>query len=109
MLIAGVLSTHHNLVVPKNQKEAYKIDKHHWVKAELAELAMLKKRETWDLVELPVGKNVVRSRFTYAVKTKGDGEWYKDKARLLLKDSRWWQVKISQKCGWRLPDSSLLE
>ncbi len=70
------MSGYQDLVAPRNQKEAYKIDKDHWVKAELAELAMLNERQT-------VGKNVVGSKCTYVVKTNGDGEWYKDKVRFI--------------------------
>ena len=73
-----------DLQAPRNQKEAYKIDKDRWIEAELAELKVLKDRNTWDLVVLPDGKKVVGSRYTYSVKMTGDGEWYKDKARFIV-------------------------
>ena len=52
--------------------------------AELAELKILEERNTWNLVPLPDGKNVVGSRFTYTVKTTGDGQWHRDKARFIV-------------------------
>ena len=60
-----------DLHVPASQREAYKM-----MEAELAELDVLKQRGTWELVPRPADRNVVGSRFTYSVKTMGDGEWY---------------------------------
>ena len=45
---------------------------------------MLRERDTWELVPAPVDKNIVGSRFTYLLKTTGDGSWFKDKARFIV-------------------------
>ncbi len=54
------------------------------MEAEKAELRMLEERETWELVPRPTDKHVIGSRFTYAIKTTGDGTWYKDKVRFIV-------------------------
>ena len=36
------------------------------------------------MVPLPDGKKVVGSRFTYTIKTTGDGQWDRDKARFIV-------------------------
>ncbi len=71
-VIVGMATGFRDLIAPQNQHKAYKIDKDRWVEAELAELNMLKERQTWDLVPAPKDKNVVGSRFMYVVKTTGD-------------------------------------
>ena len=82
-VIMGMVTGFKDLKAPQNQKEAYRNDKARWYDAEVAELKMLEERETWDLVPAPNNKNVVGSRFTYAVKTTSDSQWFKDKARFI--------------------------
>ena len=82
-VIMGMVTGFKDLKAPRNQKEAYRLDKTRWFAAEVNELKMLEERETWELVPRPSDKNIVGSRFTYAVKTTGDGQWFKDKARFI--------------------------
>ena len=43
------------------------------------------KNKTWELVELPKGKNVVNNKWVYKNKFKFDGRIEKHKARLVAK------------------------
>jgi len=43
------------------------------------------KNETWDLVNLPEGKNVIGLKWVYCTKYKPDGTIQKHKARLMAK------------------------
>ena len=84
VMVNAMTTGYRDMRAPKNQKEAYKLNKDCWVEAELAELHMLKERNTWELMPPPDDKNITGSWFTYAVKTTGDRQWYKDKARFIL-------------------------
>ena len=83
----GMTANSTNLEVPTNQREAYQMDKERWVEAEKAELRMLEERETWELVPHLIDRHVIRSQFTYAIKTTGDGAWYKAKAQFIHHDT----------------------
>lgn len=47
------------------------------------EIEALKKQGTWDLVPLPTGKNIVRSKWVYKLKKNPDGTISRYKARLV--------------------------
>lgn len=49
------------------------------------EMVALEENDTWDLVPLPRGKNVVGCRWVYAVKTNLDGSISRYKVRLVAK------------------------
>ena len=49
------------------------------------EMDALEKNDTWDLVQLPKGKNMVGCRWVYAIKTNLDGSISRYKARLVAK------------------------
>lgn len=57
----------------------------HWVKAMDSEYASLLKQNTWSLVLLLVGKNVVHCKWVYKIKRDSDGTIARYKARLVAK------------------------
>lgn len=56
-----------------------------WVKAMKSEIASLEMNKTWVLVELPVGKKAISSRWLYKIKRHADGTIERYKARLVAK------------------------
>ena len=56
-----------------------------WKAAADAEFKSLTDHGTWELVELPSGKNIVRSKWVFKVKYKSDGIVDRFKARLVAK------------------------
>jgi hypothetical protein len=70
--------------VPQTHKQAMNSPDHlHWSKAELCEMESLLKCETYDLVALPPGRQVIGSRWVYALKHDQNGDLIKYKARLV--------------------------
>ena len=59
-------------------------DKQSWFKAMLEEMNSLNKSKTYDLVELPKGKRVLRNKWVFKLKKDGD-KLVKYKARLVVK------------------------
>ncbi|KAM1041533.1 hypothetical protein ACFX2J_030452 [Malus domestica] len=55
---------------PRNFQEAYFLLQ--WNQAMADELHALEENKTWSLVQLPLGKKVVRSRWIYKIKFKAD-------------------------------------
>lgn len=49
------------------------------------EMETLKAKHTWDLVKPPIGVNIMDSMWVYNIKWDGEGNWIKDKARLVGK------------------------
>ncbi|KAL0405284.1 UNVERIFIED_CONTAM: Retrovirus-related Pol polyprotein from transposon RE1 [Sesamum latifolium] len=76
----ATLSTIHE---PSYYKEARGCEE--WDVAMQQELAALEQNDTWEIVDLPLGKHPIGSKWVYKVKLKADGsfEWYK--ARLVAK------------------------
>ncbi|KAJ9538691.1 hypothetical protein OSB04_031424 [Centaurea solstitialis] len=68
---------------PRSYSEAVK--QKEWVLAMEQELQAMKDNNTWSIVSLPPGKNVVGCRWVYKVKLKADGTIERYKARLVAK------------------------
>ncbi|GMP92426.1 hypothetical protein CsSME_00042657 [Camellia sinensis var. sinensis] len=58
-----------------------------WKHAMMEEMRVLSKNDTWELVELPRGKNSVGCKWVYTVKYKADGSIERYKVRLIAKGS----------------------
>lgn len=60
---------------------------HHdeWVQAMEAKLAALQHQQIWELVDLPLGKKPICSRWVYEVKRNCDSSMCECKARLVVK------------------------
>ena len=71
--------------IPRSYKEAMTTDPARWMTAMETEIATLKAKHTWDLVEPPPGANVMDSMWVYDIKWDGQGNRIKDKARLVGK------------------------
>lgn len=68
---------------PSSFEEATKIIE--WQKAMDEEMDALEKNKTWELVDLPFGKEVVGLKWVYKVKHKPDGSIQRHKARLVAR------------------------
>lgn len=56
-----------------------------WRASMSAEISVLNKHDTWELVSKPPGANVVRNKWVYKVKRNLDGSIERYKARLIVK------------------------
>ena len=56
-----------------------------WQEAIKSEINSIERNATWDLVDKPIGKNVVGTKWIYKVKYHADGTIEKHKARLVAK------------------------
>ncbi|KAJ0596006.1 putative RNA-directed DNA polymerase [Helianthus annuus] len=70
-------------VEPSSYKEASRDPK--WVEAMNLEMEALLKNQTWELVELPVGRKPIGCKWVYRIKYKSNGEIERYKARLVAK------------------------
>ena len=69
---------------PKTYKQAMRSeDSERWKEAMTEEYNSLSKHNTWDLVDLPAGKNLVGSKWVYKTKLNSFGEIDRFKARLV--------------------------
>ena len=48
-------------------------DDPNWMQAMQEEISSIEKNQTWDLVDLPIGKKAIGTRWVYKVKRKADG------------------------------------
>ncbi|CAL8115437.1 unnamed protein product [Prunus armeniaca] len=78
-LVSNMESIH----VPTRVEEALKDLK--WAKAMDEEMLALQKNNTWEVMQLPVGKKTVGCRWVFTVKYKVDGTVERYKARLVAK------------------------
>ena len=51
----------------------------------MEEMQVLKKNDTWDIVELPKGKYLVDRKWVFTIKYKSDGNINRYKAQLVAK------------------------
>ncbi|KAI5355970.1 hypothetical protein L3X38_008865 [Prunus dulcis] len=72
------------IIEPETFEEAIKDAA--WQKAMEAELEMIEKNETWELVKRPSDKPIVGVKWIFKVKLNLDGSVQKNKARLVAKD-----------------------
>lgn len=71
---------------PRDVTEAQlRVDAYEWRKAMEEEMKSLAKNETWTLVPLPPGLNVVTCKWVFKSKTKPDGTLDRRKARLVAR------------------------
>lgn len=71
---------------PKSYEEACnRADSSEWKKAMEDEVESHKKNESWEYCNLPPGKHAIKSRWTFRIKHRSDGEIDKYKARLVAK------------------------
>ncbi|GJT61231.1 ribonuclease H-like domain-containing protein [Tanacetum coccineum] len=64
----------------------------HWVDAMNAEIDALYRNDTWEIIDLPVGRKAIGSKWVWKIKYKFDGEIERYKARLVAKE---WLVLVS--------------
>ena len=60
-------------------------EKEEWVKAMKEELIAINKNKTWELVDLPEGKNAIGLKWVFKTKYLADGSNERHKARLIVK------------------------
>ena len=69
--------------IPKTVKEA--LNHPRWYNAMLEEIQALEVNHTWNLVDLPIRKNVMGCKWVFAIKVNPDGLVARLKARLVAK------------------------
>jgi len=72
-----------DIQVPNNIQEALQIPE--WKQVVNEEIRALEKNGTWDVVNLPLGKNPVGCRWIFTIKHKADGSVERFKACLVAK------------------------
>jgi len=60
-------------------------EKQKWINAADEEIRSLKDLRTWDLTELPEGKNVIKNKWIFKLKTVSEGLTHRYKVRLVAK------------------------
>ncbi|KAJ9542648.1 hypothetical protein OSB04_029154 [Centaurea solstitialis] len=61
------------------------VESEEWKEAMNEEILVIRKNNTWELVDLPEGKNVTKLKWVYHTKYRADGTIQKHKARLVAK------------------------
>jgi hypothetical protein len=79
----GFIASLDSTSIPKNWEDAVRDPK--WKAAMLEEMSALEKNKTWELVELPSGKEAVGCKWVYTVKHNIEGKVERFKARLVAK------------------------
>ncbi|CAI7930903.1 unnamed protein product [Closterium sp. NIES-54] len=77
-------------------------DAEEWKKAMESELKSIEENGTWELVELPEGRNVITSKWLFKIKSDADGKIERYKSRLVAKG-------YQQKEKWYLKLRGVLE
>ncbi|CAI7753023.1 unnamed protein product [Closterium sp. NIES-54] len=71
---------------PATLKEALESsDAEEWKKAMESELKSIEENDTWELVELPEGRNAIMSKWLFKIKSDADGNIERYKSRLVAK------------------------
>jgi hypothetical protein len=70
---------------PKTYTKAMQLDPARWTAATDVEIAIHDKKNTWVLEKPPPGANIMASKWVFDVKKDGEGNWLRDKARLVGK------------------------
>ncbi|KAA3486344.1 pleiotropic drug resistance protein 3-like [Gossypium australe] len=71
------------IVEPSSFEEA--VRSKHWKKAMKVEIDMIRKNDTWDLVDRPDQKKIIGIKWVFRAKFNADGSLNKHKARLVVK------------------------
>ncbi|GJT22017.1 copia protein [Tanacetum coccineum] len=83
-LIDGLRIIHlNNTIEPKNIKEAM-LD-HSWIESMQDELNQFKRLDVWELVECPVGRNIIKVKWIWKNKTDAENTFIRNKYRLVAK------------------------
>ncbi|GKD58117.1 ribonuclease H-like domain-containing protein [Tanacetum coccineum] len=77
-------------VEPKTYLEASQHK--HWVDAMNAKMDALYRNNTWEIVDLPIGRKAIGSKWVWKIKYKSDGEIERYKARLVAKVQSGWSL-----------------
>ena len=75
-------------VEPESWTEMQKLSEHEklkWIKAADEEIKSLKELQTWQLTELPTGKQAVGCKWVFKIKRDSEGKVHQYKARLVAK------------------------
>ena len=75
-------------VEPESWTEMQKLSEHEklkWIKAADEEIKSLKELQTWQLTELPTGKQAVGCKWVFKIKRDSEGKVHRYKARLVAK------------------------
>ena len=83
--IACFTDTKASHFIPQSFWEAMSTEPERWMAAMETEMKTLKDKHTGNLVKPPSGANVIGSMWIYNIKWDGEGNWIKDKARLVGK------------------------
>jgi hypothetical protein len=78
-------SCHFALAVSDPQQYGEAAEKEEWQKAMLEEVKSIEKNGTWEMVDLPEGKNAIGLKWVFKTKFAADGSLQKYKARLVAK------------------------
>ncbi|GKB73217.1 gag-pol polyprotein [Tanacetum coccineum] len=70
-------------IEPKNIKEAM-LD-HSWIESMQDELNQFKRLDVWELVECPIGKNIIKVNWIWKNKTDAENIVFRNKSRLVAK------------------------
>eukprot|EP01018_Ginkgo_biloba_P033837 Gb_09512 [translate_table: standard] len=75
-------------VMKNNEPQSFDepVNKIQWQNAKEAEFDALVRNDTWTLMELPLDKDVIGTKWIYKTKYKSDGSIDKHKARLVAKE-----------------------
>ncbi len=71
--------------IPWSYNNALCVDEKCWKAAMDVEYGMHMLKHMWDLVDAPQGANIMDCKWVYGMKWDRDGNWLKDKARLVGK------------------------
>lgn len=74
-----------NLCIVEPEKHAEVAQDESWLKAMQDELFMIEKNDTWELVDRPFEKPVIRVKWVYKTKLNLNGSVQKNKASLVVK------------------------